>query len=142
VLLYVTQCAVGYWAQRTPAQHRTRVQRIALAGLGACIVLLAFYDAWLGVVAADDSPLLWSILFVVSRTCRNLNLAGRIAESLGRAQVIPPLYLLVVLVIQRRYGSTQEDAKGEYVALDTRAPNEEVENGHGEGHIAATDARL
>jgi hypothetical protein len=65
------QCAVGYWAQRTPAQHRTRVQRIALAGLGACIVLLAYYDAWLGFVAAGDSPLLWSILFVVSKTCRN-----------------------------------------------------------------------
>lgn len=78
------QCAVGYWAQRTPAQHRTRVQRIALAGLGACIVLLAYYDAWLGFVAAGDSPLLWSILFVVSKTCRifclwqagTLNVAG------------------------------------------------------------------
>ena len=131
------QCAVGYWAQRTPAQHRTRVQRIALAGLGACIVLLAYYDAWLGVVAAGDSPLLWSILFVVSKTCRNFILAA--AECWGRAQVVPPLYLLGVLVIQRRYGSTQEDAKGEYVALDTRAPNEEVEDGDREGHIAATD---
>jgi len=133
------QCAVGYWAQRTPAQHRTRVQRIALAGLGACIVLLAYYDAWLGVVAAGDSPLLWSILFVVSKTCRNFILAAQNAECWGRAQVVPPLYLLGVLVIQRRYGSTQEDAKGEYVALDTRAPNEEVEDGDREGHIAATD---
>jgi hypothetical protein len=37
-----------------------------LAGLGAFIVLLAFYDAWLGFVAAGESPLLWCILFVVS----------------------------------------------------------------------------
>lgn len=45
-------------------------------------------------------------------------------------------------MIQRQYGSTQEDAKGEYVALDTRAPNEEIEDGEGEGHITAADARL
>ena len=68
MLLYVVQCAVGYWARRTPEQHRTHVQRAVLAGLGACIVLLAYYDAWLGFVAAGDSPLLWSILFVVSKT--------------------------------------------------------------------------
>lgn len=79
MLLYVVQCVVGYWAQRTPAQHRTRVQRIALAGLGACIVLLAYYDAWLGVVAAGDSPLLWSILFVVSKDLSRLSWqAGRL----------------------------------------------------------------
>jgi hypothetical protein len=69
VALYVVQCGVGYWVQRTPEQHRTRVQRITLAVLGAFIVLLAFYDSWLGVVAAGHSPLLWSVLFVVSDAC-------------------------------------------------------------------------
>jgi hypothetical protein len=57
---------------------------------------------------------------------------------------VPPLFLLGWLVIQRRYGSEEEDAKGEYVALDTRAPNDEVEvadNGDSEGH-KGTDARL
>jgi Na+/proline symporter len=66
VLLYGVQCAVGFWAQRTPASDRTSLHRTLLAGLGVCIVLLAFYDAWLGFVAAGDSPLLWYILFVVS----------------------------------------------------------------------------
>jgi hypothetical protein len=66
VLLYCVQCAVGFWVQRTPASNRTGLHRVLLAGLGVSIVLLAFYDAWLGFVAAGDSPLLWCILFVVS----------------------------------------------------------------------------
>jgi hypothetical protein len=66
VLLYGVQCAVGFWVQRTPASDRTSLHRTLLAGLGVCIVLLAFYDAWLGFVAAGDGPLLWCILFVVS----------------------------------------------------------------------------
>jgi len=109
VALYVVQCGVGFWVQRTPEQHRTRVQRITLAVLGASIVLLAFYDSWLGVVATGHSPLWWSILFVC----------------------VPPLFLLGWLVIQRRFGSEGEDAKGDYVALDTRVPNDEVEEGEG-----------
>jgi hypothetical protein len=60
------QCAVGFWVQRTSASDRTSLHRTLLAGLGVCIVLLAFYDAWLGFVAAGDGPLLWCILFVVS----------------------------------------------------------------------------
>jgi hypothetical protein len=40
------------------------------------------------------------------------------------------LYLLGVVLIRRRV-SVLEDAKGEYVVLDTRGPNEEVEDGAG-----------
>jgi len=54
------------------------------------------------------------------------------------SQCVPPLFLLGWLVIQRRYGSEGEDAKGDYVALDTRVPNDEVEEG--EGH-KDTDTR-
>jgi hypothetical protein len=43
--------------------------------------------------------------------------------------VIPSLYLVGVVAIQRRFGSVPENAKGEYVALDSRGPNDEVENG-------------
>ena len=39
-------------------------------------------------------------------------------------QVIPSLYLVGVVIIQRRFGSALEDVKGDYVALDSRAPNE------------------
>jgi hypothetical protein len=64
---------VGFWAQRTPASDRTSLHRTLLAGLGVCIVLLAFYDAWLGFVAAGDDPLLWGILFVVSTVIKELS---------------------------------------------------------------------
>ena len=57
MVLYVAQCAVGYLAQRTPVQHCIRVQRVALKVLGASIVVLAYYDAWLGFAAAGHSPL-------------------------------------------------------------------------------------
>jgi len=39
-------------------------------------------------------------------------------------QVIPSLYLVGVVIIQLRFGSALEDAKGDYVALDSRGPNE------------------
>ena len=68
------QCVVGFWVQRIPAQSRTRVHSMVLAGLGASIVLLAFYDAWLGFVAAGDGTLLWCILFVVSNSIGQLHL--------------------------------------------------------------------
>jgi len=102
VLLYGMQCAVGFWVQRTSASDRTSLHRTLLAGLGVCIVLLAFYDAWLGFIVAGDGPLLWCILFVV----------------------IPSLYLVGVVIIQRRFGSAPEEAKGDYVALDSRGPSE------------------
>ncbi len=57
----------------------------------------------------------------------------------GGVQVIPSLYFLGVVVIQRRYGSMGEDVKGDYVALDSCAPNYEAEDG--EVHKAA-DAGL
>jgi len=107
VLLYCVQCAVGFWVQRIPASNRTGLHRMLLAGLGACIVLLAIYDALLGFIAAGDDPLKWCILFVT----------------------ILVLYLLGVMMIHRRFGSVQEDAKGEYLVLNTRGPNEEVEDG-------------
>jgi hypothetical protein len=53
----------------------------------------------------------------------------------GGVQVIPSLYFLGAVVIQRRYGSMGEDVKGDYVALDSRAPNYEAEDG--EVHKAA-----
>ena len=40
------------------------------------------------------------------------------------------LYFLGVVLIQRR-AAVLEHAKGEYVVLDTRGPNEEVEDGAG-----------
>lgn len=66
VLLYCVQCAVGFWAQRTPAPNRTGLHRKLPVWLGACVVLLAVYDVWLGVLAAGDDPLMWYMLFVVS----------------------------------------------------------------------------
>ena len=66
VLLYGVQCAVGFWVQRIPATDRTSLHSTLLAGLGVSIVLLAFYDTWLGFVAAGHDPFLWYILFVVS----------------------------------------------------------------------------
>ena len=69
LLLYGVQCAVGFWVHRVPTESRTRAHSTLLAGLGAFIVLLAFYDAWLGFVAAREGPpLFWCmILFVVSK---------------------------------------------------------------------------
>ncbi len=66
VLLYGVQCAMGFWVQSTPVSDRTSLHRTLLPGLGVCIVLLAFYDTWLGFVAAGNDLLLWCILFVVS----------------------------------------------------------------------------
>jgi heme A synthase len=68
LLLYGVQCAVGFWVNRMPAESRTRTHNRLLAGLGVLVVLLAFYDAWLGFVAVPDGPpLFWCmILFVVS----------------------------------------------------------------------------
>jgi hypothetical protein len=43
------------------------VQHITLAVLGASIVLLAFYDSYLGFVATGDPPHVWGFLFVVSK---------------------------------------------------------------------------
>lgn len=42
--------------------------------------------------------------------------------------MIPSLYLVGVVMIQRRFGSVLEDAKGDYVVLDTRGPTDEVED--------------
>jgi hypothetical protein len=41
------------------------VQRVLLAGLGATIVLLAFYQTWLGLAAAGhDTPVCLALLTV------------------------------------------------------------------------------
>jgi hypothetical protein len=86
LLLYGVQCAVGFRVRRTPALHRTRVQRIALAVLGASIVLLAFYDTWLGFAAAGDGPFLWGILLVVSKTCPCFHLTRRKTLTVGASR--------------------------------------------------------
>ncbi|KAI0250131.1 hypothetical protein BJV78DRAFT_609685 [Lactifluus subvellereus] len=107
LLLYGLQCVVGFQAQRTPARDRTRAHPILLSGLGASIVLLAFYDAWLGFVAAGDSPLLWGVLLIA----------------------VPSFYIVGVVVIRHHFGPVQVVPHGEYVVLDTRAPNDEAEVG-------------
>ncbi|KAI9437539.1 hypothetical protein H4582DRAFT_281111 [Lactarius indigo] len=108
VLLYVVQCAIGSWVHRIPPESRTGAHGALLASLGGTIVLLAFVETWLGLISAGRSTLVWSALLFV----------------------IPSLYVVGVMTVQRRFGSVKEDAKGEYVALDTRPPsNDELEDG-------------
>jgi hypothetical protein len=66
LILYGLQCAAGFQVQRIPARDRTRVHTVLLMGLGVSVVLLAFYDAWFGFVAAGDSPLICGLLLIVS----------------------------------------------------------------------------
>ncbi|KAH9026561.1 hypothetical protein EDB84DRAFT_1579770 [Lactarius hengduanensis] len=111
VLLYVVQCAFGSWVHRIPAESRTGARSALLAGLGGAIVLLAFFETWLGLISAGRSTLVWSALLLT----------------------VPALYVVGVMTVQRRFGSVKENAKGEYVALDTRPPSndelEELEDG-------------
>ncbi|KAH9017323.1 hypothetical protein EDB85DRAFT_2294901 [Lactarius pseudohatsudake] len=111
VLLYVVQCAFGSWVHRIPAESRTGARSALLAGLGGAIVLLAFFETWLGLISAGRSTLVWSALLLT----------------------VPALYVVGVMTVQRRFGSVKEGAKGEYVALDTRPPSndelEELEDG-------------
>ncbi|KAI9437551.1 hypothetical protein H4582DRAFT_2129385 [Lactarius indigo] len=108
VLLYVVQCAIGSWVHRIPPESRTGAHGALLAGLGGTIVLLAFVETWLGLISAGRSTLVWSALLFV----------------------VPSLYVVGVMTVQRRFGSVKEDAKGEYMALDTRPPsNDELEDG-------------
>ncbi|KAH9017319.1 hypothetical protein EDB85DRAFT_2016714, partial [Lactarius pseudohatsudake] len=105
VLLYVVQCAFGSWVHRIPAESRTGARSALLAGLGGAIVLLGFFETWLGLISAGRSTLVWSALLLT----------------------VPALYVVGVMTVQRRFGSVKEGAKGEYVALDTRPPNDELE---------------
>jgi len=77
LLLYVVQCAIGSWVHRIPAERRTGAHGALLAGLGAAIVLLAFFETWLGFVSAGRDTLVWSALLIVSVAC---SASGR-AES-------------------------------------------------------------
>jgi len=105
LLLYGLQCAVGFWVDRMPAESRTRTHNRLLAGLGVLVVMLAFYDAWLGFVAVPDGPpLFWCMILFVA---------------------IPSLYVVGVVVIRHRFGSVLENTKGDYVALDSWGPNDE-----------------
>ncbi|KAH9053364.1 hypothetical protein EDB87DRAFT_1835283 [Lactarius vividus] len=107
VLLYVVQCAIGSWVHRIPAERRTGAHGALLGGVGGAIVLLAFFETWLGLVSAGRSTLVWSALLFT----------------------VPSLYVVGVMAVQRRFGSVKEDAKGEYVPLDTRPPsNDELED--------------
>ncbi|KAI9462655.1 hypothetical protein F5148DRAFT_1212957, partial [Russula earlei] len=45
---FVVVRRVGFWIQRMPDQSRTHLHSLLLGGLGGSIVLLGFYDAWLG----------------------------------------------------------------------------------------------
>ncbi|KAH9053357.1 hypothetical protein EDB87DRAFT_1690378 [Lactarius vividus] len=107
VLLYVVRCAIGSWVHRIPAERRTGAHSALLGGVGGAIVLLAFFETWLGLLSAGRSTLVWSALLFT----------------------VPSLYVVGVMAVQRRFGSVKEDAKGEYVALDTRPPsNDELED--------------
>ncbi|KAH8993378.1 hypothetical protein EDB92DRAFT_1944530 [Lactarius akahatsu] len=64
VLLYVVQCAIGSWVHRIPGESRTGAHGALLAGLGGAIVLLAFFETWLGLIAAGQSTLVWSALLL------------------------------------------------------------------------------
>ncbi|KAI9453784.1 hypothetical protein BJY52DRAFT_1287482 [Lactarius psammicola] len=107
LLLYVVQCAYGSWVYRIPGRSRTRVHRALLVGLGATIVLLAFYQTWLGLVAVGRDTLLWLVLLIS----------------------VFSLYVFGVVMVRRQFGSVQVAERGEGVALDTRAPNEEPADG-------------
>ena len=63
--MYLVQCACGSWVYQIPRGRRTCKQTVLLAGLGATIVLLAFYQTWLGLAAAGhDSPVCLALLTV------------------------------------------------------------------------------
>ena len=51
---------------------------------------------------------------------------SRNGNANGRFQVVPLLYLVGIVIIQRRFGSVLEDSKGDYVALDSHCANEVV----------------
>ncbi|KAI0267059.1 hypothetical protein BC834DRAFT_93457 [Gloeopeniophorella convolvens] len=95
IVLYGVSCAVGIWVGRIPASNRTRKHTLLLAGLGAWIVILAYYDTWLGLAAAGASSLWWWALLIT----------------------VPPLYILGAVMVHRQ---TVQTGKGDYVALDTR----------------------
>ncbi|KAH9024845.1 hypothetical protein EDB84DRAFT_424473 [Lactarius hengduanensis] len=53
VLLYVVQCAIWSWVhriRRIPAESRTGAHG-ALLALGGVIILLAFFETWLGLIS-------------------------------------------------------------------------------------------
>ncbi|KAN0138267.1 hypothetical protein V8E53_003730 [Lactarius tabidus] len=101
LLLYVVQCAIGSWVHRTPAERRTGAQGALLQIMGVAIILLAFIETWLGIASEGHNKRIWSIILFT----------------------VPVLYVIGVMTVQRKFGGVEEpDAKGEYVALDTRAP--------------------
>ena len=52
---------------------------------------------------------------------------GKANTKNNNSQVIPSLYLVGVVMIQRRFGSELEDAKGDYVVLVVSLPDPENE---------------
>ncbi|KAH9055529.1 hypothetical protein EDB87DRAFT_1300993 [Lactarius vividus] len=104
VLLYLMQCAYGSWVYRTPWRSRTRVHRVILAGLGTTVILLAFYQTWLGLVAASRDTPVWLALLVSAFS----------------------LYIFGVAMVKRRFGSVRVTGKEEASALATRSPNDEL----------------
>ena len=66
LVLYIVQCAIGSWVHRIPTGSRTGLHSALLAGLGATIVLLAFFETWLGLVSVGRNTLVWSALLFVS----------------------------------------------------------------------------
>ncbi|KAH9024747.1 hypothetical protein EDB85DRAFT_1986380 [Lactarius pseudohatsudake] len=60
--LYVVQCAILSWVRRIPEESRTDVHGALLAGLGGVIILLAFFETWLGLISGRPTvPSLYAI---------------------------------------------------------------------------------
>ncbi|KAH9170882.1 hypothetical protein EDB89DRAFT_2071342 [Lactarius sanguifluus] len=90
-------------APKRRAALARRARNVLLASLGGVIVLLAFFETWLGFISAGKSALLFTV---------------------------PSLHAIGVMPVQRRFGSVKEDANGEFVASDMRLPsNDELKEG-------------
>ncbi|KAI9437548.1 hypothetical protein H4582DRAFT_2077133 [Lactarius indigo] len=109
LLLYLVQCAYGSWVYRTPWRSRTRMHRVLLAGLGATIVLLEFYQTWLGLVSAGHDTPVWLAVLMVS-----------VVLALRKGSVV---------MVKWRFRSVQAAEKGEGSVLETQALNDELADG-------------
>ncbi|KAF8269294.1 hypothetical protein EI94DRAFT_1725760 [Lactarius quietus] len=85
LLLYLVKCAFGSWVYSIPLWRRTRVHSMLLAGLGAMIILLAFYQTWLGLVAAGRHTVEWLAPLITLLT----------------------LYVFAVMTVKRLFGSVE-----------------------------------
>jgi len=108
LLLYIVKCAFGSWIYHIPVWRRTRVHGMLLVGLGATIILLAFYQTWLGLVAAGRDTVEW----------------------LAPLITVLSLYVFGIMTVKQLFGSAEVVERGEFEGgLDTRSPNDELAGG-------------